>query len=110
MTEAMRAFCKGYFDLKAEGARAGELTFIEGKIARLKSEARDYEERGGGREADNQAAVLANLLGLQPVKVERGLTSSSLPRWSRSGRRSGSISRQDTSGLKASQTPVRAGG
>ena len=74
MTEAMRAFCKGYFDLKAEVARASELTFIEGKIARLKSEARDYEERGGGREADNQAAVLANLLGLQPVKVERGLT------------------------------------
>ena len=73
-TEAMRAFCKGYFDLKAEVARAGELTFIEGKIARLKREARGYEERGGGREADNQAAVLANLLGLQPVKVERGLT------------------------------------
>ena len=73
-TEAMRTFCKGYFDLKAEVARAGELTFIEGKIARLKREARGYEERGGGREADNQAAVLANLLGLQPVKVERGLT------------------------------------
>ena len=73
-TEAMRTFCKGYFDLKAEVARASELTFIEGKIARLKREARDYEERGGGREADNQAAVLANLLGLQPVKVERGLT------------------------------------
>ena len=73
-TEAMRAFCKGYFDLKAEVARAGELTFIEGKIARLKGEARGYEERGGGREADNQAAVLANLFGLQPVKVERRLT------------------------------------
>ena len=48
-TEALRAFCKGYFDLKAEAARAGELTFIEGKIARLKREARGYEERGGGR-------------------------------------------------------------
>ena len=55
-TEAMRAFCKGYFDLKAEAARAGELACIEGKIARLKSEARGYEEKGAGREADNQAA------------------------------------------------------
>jgi hypothetical protein len=72
--EAMRTFCKGYFDLKAEAARAGELTFIEGKIARLKREARGYEEKGGGRQADNQAAVLASFLGFQPVEVERGLT------------------------------------
>ena len=73
-TEALHAFCKGYFDLKAEAARAGELTFIEGKIARLKREARGYEERGGGRQADSQAAVLASFLGFQPVEVERGLT------------------------------------
>ena len=73
-TEALRAFCKGYFDLKAEAARAGELTFIEGKIARLKGEARGYEEKGGGRQADNQAAVLASALGFQTIEVERGLT------------------------------------
>ena len=95
-TEAMRAFCKGYFDLKAEVARAGELTFIEGKIARLKREARGYEEKGGGPQADNQAAVLASFLGLQPVEGRTWVLLSSLPRWSRSARRSGSISRRDT--------------
>ena len=47
---------------------------MEGKIARLKREARGYEEKGGGRQADNQAAVLASFLGFQPVEVERGLT------------------------------------
>ena len=72
--EGERVFCKGYFDLKAEAARATELTGIEEKIVRLKSEARGYEEKGGGRQADSQAAVLANLLGLQPVETERGLT------------------------------------
>ncbi len=39
----------------------------------LKSEARRLEEQGAGREADNQAAVLARLLGLEAAKVERAL-------------------------------------
>ena len=73
-TAGERAFCKNYFDLKAEGARASQLNLLETKIERLKVEARSYEEKGGGREADNQAAVLANLLGLQAIKVERGMT------------------------------------
>jgi hypothetical protein len=73
-TEGERAFCKGYFDLKAEAARASELSLLETKIDNLKSEARQYEEKGAGREADSQAAVLARLLGLQAIKVEQGLT------------------------------------
>ena len=73
-TAGERSFCKGYFDVKAEGARASQLNILEIKIERLKGEARGYEEKGGGREADNQAAVLANLLGLQAIKVERGMT------------------------------------
>lgn len=73
-TAGERAFCKNYFDVKSEGARAAQLSLLETKIERLKSEARSYEEKGGGREADNQAAVLANLLGLQAIKVERGMT------------------------------------
>ncbi|MFZ1110291.1 MAG: hypothetical protein WAN43_18325 [Rhodomicrobium sp.] len=72
--ESERSFCKSYFDLKAEGARASELSLIEGKIARLKSEARGYEEKGAGRQSDSQAAVLANLLGFQAIEVERGMT------------------------------------
>jgi hypothetical protein len=60
--------------VKAEGARAAQLSLLETKIERLKGEARSYEEKGGGREADNQAAVLANLLRLQAIKVERGMT------------------------------------
>ena len=74
INEAERSFCKAYADLKVEAARASEFASIEKKIGTLKSQARGYEERGGGREADNQAAVLANLLGWQPVMVERGLT------------------------------------
>ena len=62
-SEALRTFCKGYFETKAEAARATELSLLEEKIARLKNEARSYEEKGAGRQADNQAAVLANLLG-----------------------------------------------
>jgi hypothetical protein len=74
INEAERSFCKGYFETKAEVARAVELTSVEKKIASLKSEARGYEEKGGGRQADNQAAVLASLLGMPPIKVEQGLT------------------------------------
>src|SRR5262249_39848091 len=73
-TEASRTFCKGYFELKAEAARASEANRLEGQIAGLRDESRYLEQQGAGREADNQAAVLARLLGLPAVKVERGLT------------------------------------
>ena len=69
-----RTFCKNYFDLKAEGARAGELAALDIRIDRLRAEARGYEEKGAGREADSQAVVLANLLGTQAMTVERGMT------------------------------------
>ena len=71
--DASRAFCKGYFELKAEAALAGEAQRHEERIAGLKGEARRLEEQGAGREADNQAAVLADILGLQTAQVERGL-------------------------------------
>ena len=74
INEAERTFCKSYADLKVEAARADELALIENKIETLKGKARGYEEKGAGRQADSQAAVLANLLGWQPVMVERGLT------------------------------------
>ena len=74
INDAERSFCKGYFDLKAEAARAGELSPLDDKIGRLKAEARGYEEKGAGREADSQVAVLAGLLGMQTVRVERGMT------------------------------------
>ena len=74
INEAERSFCKGYFDLKAEAANANELGALEKKIGTLKSEARRYEELGGGRVGDSQAAVLANLLGMQAAQVEHGLT------------------------------------
>jgi hypothetical protein len=72
-TDASRIFCKGYFQVKTEAARAGEAARLETRIANLRSEARYLEEQGAGREADNQAAVLASILGLQASKVERGL-------------------------------------
>ncbi len=72
-TEASRNFCKGYFELKAEAAQAGEEKRLEDRIASLKRQSRLLEEQGAGREADNQAAVLARLLGLPSAKVERGL-------------------------------------
>ena len=46
--DASRAFCKGYFDLKAEAALAGEAKRYEGRIAELKGEARGLEEQGAG--------------------------------------------------------------
>jgi hypothetical protein len=73
-TDASRAFCKGYFELKAEAARAMEAQRVEDRLSELKRESRQLEALGAGREADNQAAVLARLLGLPAVKVERGLT------------------------------------
>jgi hypothetical protein len=72
-TDASRSFCKGYFEIKAEAARAGEAQRLDDRIAGLKRESRQLEEQGAGREADNQAAVLARLLGLPAVNVERGL-------------------------------------
>ncbi len=71
--DASRSFCKGYFELKAEAARASEAARIDERIAELKNESRSLEEQGAGREADNQAAVLARLLGLPATKVERAL-------------------------------------
>ncbi|MGB8868011.1 MAG: hypothetical protein WCC96_01995, partial [Rhodomicrobium sp.] len=71
--DASRAFCKGYFELKAEAARASEAERLEASIAALKSQSRQLEEQGAGREADNQAAVLARLLGVSAAKVERAL-------------------------------------
>ncbi len=72
-TDASRSFCKSYFELKAEAAQASEAARLEGRIAGFKTEARRLEEQGAGREADNQAAVLARLLGLPAAKVERGM-------------------------------------
>jgi hypothetical protein len=72
-TDASRRFCKGYFELKGEAAQAGEAQRLEDQLAVLRCENRQLEGQGAGREADNQAAVLARLLGLPAVKVERGL-------------------------------------
>lgn len=74
INEAERAFCKAYLDLKAESARRTELSTLDARIATLKQEARTYEAQGAGRQADSQAAVLASLLGVPPLKVERGMT------------------------------------
>ena len=72
--DASRAFCKSYFELKAEAARASEAGQLDERLNELRNEARGLEEKGAGREDDNQAAVLARILGLQAAKVERGLT------------------------------------
>ncbi|MGO8955682.1 MAG: hypothetical protein ACLQF2_20455 [Rhodomicrobium sp.] len=71
--DASRSFCKGYFELKAEAARASEAERLEARIAGLKAQSRQLEEQGASREADNQAAVLARLLGAPVAKVERAL-------------------------------------
>ena len=72
-TNASRLFCKSYFDLKGEAARSTEAERLEAHLAELKREAVHLEELGAGREADNQAAVLARFLGSDAAKVERGL-------------------------------------
>ena len=71
--DASRSFCKSYFELKVEAARASEAERLEASIAGLKAQNRQLEEQGAGREADNQAAVLARLLGVPAAKVERAL-------------------------------------
>jgi hypothetical protein len=72
--DASRSFCKEYFDVRAEAARAVENDHLSERFAELQRERRSLEEKGAGREADNQSAVLARLLGLQTSEVERGLT------------------------------------
>jgi hypothetical protein len=72
-TDASRFFCKTYFELKADAVRASEAERLEKDMAGLKSQSRLLEEQGAGREADNQAAVLARLLGVPAAKVERAL-------------------------------------
>ncbi len=73
-TAGERTFCQKYFDTKAESARAVELSSLEAKIVTLKTEARGYEAKGGGRQADTQTAVLASLLGVPTDVVERDMT------------------------------------
>ena len=72
--DASRSFCKSYFELKTEAARAREAGQLDERLNQLRNEARGLEEKGADREDDNQAAVLARILGLQAAKVERGLT------------------------------------
>jgi hypothetical protein len=72
--EASRAFCRGYFEIKAEAARAIEAQRLQDRLAGLRGDSRQFEDQGAGREADNQAAVLARLLDLPAAKVEHGLT------------------------------------
>ena len=74
--DASRLFCKSYFDVKAEAARASEAGQLDERLNQLKSESGRLEAKGAGREDDDQAAVLARLLGLQATEVERGLTFS----------------------------------
>jgi hypothetical protein len=72
--DASRAFCKDYFDVKAEVAKAGERERLAARLADLNGERLRLEDMGAGREADSQAAVLAQLVGLPASNVERGLT------------------------------------
>ena len=59
--DASRSFCKDYFDLKAEAALALEARRYDERIAEWKRDAHGLEEQGAGRQADNQAAVLASI-------------------------------------------------
>jgi hypothetical protein len=72
--DASRAFCKDYFDVKTEVAKAGERERLAARLSELNGERRRLEDMGAGREADSQVAVLARLLGLPASEVERGLT------------------------------------
>ncbi len=72
--EASRAFCRKYFEVKGEAARATEAAQLELRIGELKGKATHLKEQGAGREADSQAAALARPLHLQAAAVERGLT------------------------------------
>src|SRR5208337_2000012 len=81
--DASRSFCKSYFELKAEAARASEAERLEVHIAGLKSQSRQLEEQGAGRESDNQAAVLARLLGVCRRRKSSTRSCSSSPSWSR---------------------------
>ena len=71
--DASRSFCKDYFEVKAEAAKASERERLTERIAELRRERSRLEDTGAGREADDQAAVLARLLGLPASEVERGL-------------------------------------
>jgi hypothetical protein len=72
--EVSRAFCKDYFDVKAELAKAGERERLTVRLSELKRERGRLEDMGAGREADSQTGVLAQLIGLRASEVERGLT------------------------------------
>lgn len=72
--DASRAFCRSYFDLKAEIAAAGEASAVEAQLSKLKTRMHQLDEQGAGREADNQAAVLGRILGFEAQTIERSLT------------------------------------
>jgi hypothetical protein len=72
--DVSRVFCKEYFELKAEGARASESERLRETIAQLSRERVRLEDQGAGREADQQAVVLSRALGIRTGEVERGLT------------------------------------
>jgi hypothetical protein len=68
-----REFCKGYFTLKAELAAAGEAKALKEKIEKLRGEINVLRDKGAGREADAQAAVIGRVLGIGTGRAQEGL-------------------------------------
>jgi hypothetical protein len=59
-----RAFCEGYFKVKAELAAAMEAGRLEARLSSLKEEVRRLQDAGAGQAGDVQASLLSRLTGI----------------------------------------------
>jgi len=70
---AARDFCDGYFKLKKEKAAAEEKAKLHDKIEKLRGELNTLRDKGAGREADAQAAVIGRVLGIGTGRAQESL-------------------------------------
>jgi len=67
---ASRAFCTGYFQLRAELAAAEAAQSLRAKANALQSEMEALQAQGAGQERDPQVAILAKLFSLSQDHVQ----------------------------------------
>lgn len=67
---ASRAFCAGYFQLRAELAAAEAAQSLRAKIETLQGELDGLKAQGAGQERDPQVAILAKLFSLSQDRVQ----------------------------------------
>jgi hypothetical protein len=107
--DASRTFCKDYFDVKAEVAKAGEREHLAAKWLNSTLNAAVLKTEARAAKPTIRPLCWRNFWDCRRATSSAGLPCSS-PCWSKSGRRSGFISRQVICARNRGATAGESGG